>query len=62
MNNWQPIETAPTTGLIWLFGTAHTWDGYERPNAKVIGYWSKDKWYVIALGGRDGFWICFLCG
>jgi hypothetical protein len=49
--DWQSIDTAPKTGQIWLFGTVQTWDGYERPNARVIGYYSGDKWYVSAMGG-----------
>jgi hypothetical protein len=48
---WQPIETAPKDGTrVWLFGTALTFDDYERPNAMVIGMWLSDKWRVVASG------------
>lgn len=50
--NWQSIESAPKEGRIWLFGTAKTWDNYERPNAMVIGYWNEHAktWAIAAMG------------
>lgn len=48
---WQPISTAPKKGKIWLFGTAKTWDGYERSDAMVIGFWSdySQNWAIWSM-------------
>lgn len=49
---WMPIETAPKDKPMWLFGIAHSYDGYYRPNAKVIGRWDKSigGWRITGCG------------
>ncbi len=53
MNNWKPIDADTPKGIqVWLFGEAHTYDGYWRPNAMVIGRFMSGEWHITALGGH----------